>query len=66
MSDKVLPAAATGVREVLTALLVVFVALRLTGVIDWSWWVVLAPLWVPALVVAVLIGVLLTHGKRAR
>jgi hypothetical protein len=22
-------------------------ALRLTGVIDWSWWLVVAPLWLP-------------------
>lgn len=26
---------------------VTFVALRLMGYIDWEWWVVLAPLWVP-------------------
>lgn len=28
------------------ALLVLFVALKLTGVVDWSWWLVLAPVWV--------------------
>jgi hypothetical protein len=32
----------TGVLGLLTVL---FVALRLTGVIDWSWWWVLAPIW---------------------
>lgn len=27
-------------------LLVLFVALKLTGVIDWSWWWVLSPIWI--------------------
>lgn len=29
---------------------VVFVALKLTGVIDWSWWWVTAPFWLPIVV----------------
>ena len=28
-------------------LTIVFITLRLCGVIDWSWWWVLAPLWIP-------------------
>lgn len=28
-------------------LTVVFIALKLGGVIAWSWWWVLAPLWIP-------------------
>ena len=35
------------------ALGVLFVALKLCGVIDWSWWWVTCPFWIP-------IGVLLT------
>ena len=36
---------------------VAFVVLRLCGVIDWSWWWVTSPLWIPfAVVVSVLIG----------
>lgn len=31
-----------------TPLLIVFVVLKLTGNIDWSWWWVLSPLWIPA------------------
>ena len=27
-------------------LLVTFVVLKLTGVIDWSWWWVLSPIWI--------------------
>lgn len=30
-----------------TILFVVFLVLKLTGVISWSWWWVTAPLWVP-------------------
>lgn len=54
----------------LTVLLVVFVVLKLTGLIAWSWWYVLAPMWVPLALVAALLGVawLLTvvgeRGKR--
>lgn len=29
-------------------LTILFVALRLTGFIDWPWWVVLSPLWAGA------------------
>lgn len=29
-------------------LLVAFIVLKLTGVISWSWWWVMAPLWIPA------------------
>lgn len=31
-----------------TILFVVFFILKLTGVIDWSWWWVTAPLWISA------------------
>jgi hypothetical protein len=35
----------------LPALTLLFIALKLTGYISWSWWWVLAPLWIPALLV---------------
>lgn len=35
-------------------LFVVFLVLKLTRVIAWSWWWVAAPLWMPAAVFAVL------------
>jgi hypothetical protein len=41
-------------------LLVVFITLKLCGVIAWSWWWVLAPMWVPlvfAFVILLLIGI---------
>lgn len=30
----------------------IFITLKLTGVIGWSWWWVLSPFWIPILVVA--------------
>lgn len=39
----------------LGALTILFIALKLTHVIDWSWWWVLAPLWIP---VAVVLGII--------
>lgn len=35
-------------------LTILFVALKLTGYIAWSWWWVLSPLWLPAVVGVVL------------
>ena len=32
-------------------LLVIFVVLKFTGLIDWSWWWVLSPMWIGALLV---------------
>ncbi len=42
-------------------LAIVFITLKLTGVIAWSWWWVLSPLWghvAVVLVVAILIGLI--------
>jgi len=38
-------------------LAIVFITLKLCGVIAWSWWWVLAPLWIPAAIVIVLIAI---------
>jgi len=46
-----------------TLLLVAFVVLKLCHVIDWSWWWVLAPAWVPvALTLLLIAGVLVVGG----
>ena len=34
-------------------LAVVVVVLKLIGVIDWSWWWVLAPVWIPVIIVII-------------
>ena len=49
-------------------LAIVFITLKLTGYIAWSWWWVLSPLWIPfALVITVLflvfIGLLAVNKK---
>ena len=55
MSDKNYGAAGGGIG--LDAILfVVFLVLKLCNVIDWSWWWVTAPLWIP---VALFLGVCL-------
>lgn len=36
---------------------VVFITLKLTGYIDWSWWWVLAPFWGSALFIVLLLTV---------
>ena len=49
-------------------LAIVFITLKLTEVIDWSWWFVLLPLWGPLAVVAVIflvfIATAVTLGAR--
>lgn len=40
-------------------LTIVFIALKLMNYIDWSWWIVLAPLWVPFVLVSLLVCITL-------
>ena len=40
-----------------TVLTMIFVVLKLTNYINWSWWWVLSPLWIPILIgLAIFIG----------
>ena len=39
-----------------TVLGMIFITLKLTENIDWSWWWVLAPFWIPVVLVIVIIG----------
>ena len=46
-------------------LLLTFIILKLVGVIDWSWWWVLSPIWIPVallLAVSILLFVVLTES----
>ncbi|WP_299075864.1 hypothetical protein [uncultured Paraglaciecola sp.] len=36
-------------------LLVLFIGLKLTGFIDWSWWWVMSPLWIPIVAAVVIL-----------
>lgn len=43
----------------LCILTLIFITLKLTNYIDWSWWWVLAPLWIPLSIVLVFVAVML-------
>lgn len=45
----------------MSLLTIVFIVLKLCSVIKWSWWWVLAPMWIPTLlvIVALVIAVIL-------
>jgi hypothetical protein len=48
------------------ALAIVFIILKLTGVIAWSWWWVLSPIWIPiAIVLGIIVLVLIGLGFMA-
>ena len=49
-----------------TILFVVFLILKLTGYIDWSWWWVTASLWIPVAIglVAIVIFVIILGIKK--
>jgi hypothetical protein len=38
-------------------LFIVFLVLKLTDTIDWSWWWVTSPLWIPFVAAAVILGI---------
>jgi hypothetical protein len=40
-----------------------FVALKLTGAIKWSWVWVLAPFWIPIAITALMLAIVLIHPK---
>jgi hypothetical protein len=41
-----------------TVLFLVFLVLKLTGNIDWSWWWVTSPLWIPLVLGVVIISII--------
>ena len=43
-------------------LTIVFIVLKLCGVITWSWWWVLSPLWISAILWVVLVVIVLLAG----
>lgn len=45
-----------GFFEILTVL---FIGLKLTGYIDWSWWLVLCPLIIPIIIIIILMVIVL-------
>ena len=57
-----------GGTSTLTILQVVFIVLKLCGLIDWSWWAVLIPFWIGlALIVLIIaVGVIVTLIKNRK
>ena len=49
-----------------TVLFIVFLILKLTGNIDWSWWWVTSPLWIPLALGVVIMGImgLIIYGRK--
>ncbi len=50
--------------KICDVLTVVFVVLKLVGVIDWSWWWVLAPFWIPFLLYIILSVIVMLDERR--
>jgi hypothetical protein len=40
-----------------SVLFIVFLVLKLTGNIDWSWWWVTSPLWIPLTLGVIILGI---------
>ncbi|MBR3361205.1 MAG: hypothetical protein IKG39_07690 [Lachnospiraceae bacterium] len=50
-----------------TLLFITFLVLKLTHVIDWSWWWITAPLWGPTAIALITAGIVaLITGRRTR
>ena len=53
----------SGGLSLATILFLIFLVLKLTNYIDWSWWWVTSPLWIGALIVIFLIGLIVISKK---
>lgn len=56
VKDKVYVTSTFGVLPTMT---LVFVILKMAGVINWSWWWVFAPTWIPLCVAAIMLVIFL-------
>ena len=59
MTSSTVTSSSSGGIGICGATFIVFLVLRLTGYIGWSWWWVTAPLWIPLAVVTAIIMVAL-------
>ena len=48
---------------IVSALTIVFIVLKLLGVIQWSWIWVLSPIWISAVIVVAVFSVILIGGR---
>jgi uncharacterized membrane protein YtjA (UPF0391 family) len=49
-----------------TILFLIFLVLKLTNYIDWSWWWVTAPLWITAILYIVIVTIFIKFFQRRR
>jgi hypothetical protein len=56
-------AAASGGIGIGGMLTVLFVGLKLTGNIDWPWWWVLSPVWIPIILLLLIVGIVLVIAQ---
>ena len=63
MSDSKTSSSGPGFLGLLTIL---FIGLKLTDHIDWSWWWVLAPLWMPITLIIVIVLLIISAGGRVK
>ena len=47
-------------------LFLIFISFKLTGIIDWSWWWITAPLWVPLVLWLLAWGILILIIKKLK
>jgi hypothetical protein len=45
-------------------LTLMFIFLKLTAVINWSWWLVLAPFYIPILMSSIIVGIRSWKGEK--
>lgn len=50
----------------ISALTVLFIGLKLTNQIEWSWWWVLSPLWIPTVMALVIlaVGIIIVKSRK--
>ena len=54
--------AASGGFGLLEVLTIVFIVLKLCGLISWSWWLVLMPLWIELGIILILFVIMFVIG----
>ena len=50
--------------DFLEHLAILLIALKLCGVIDWSWWLVLVPLWIGGVMLLVIVLLMWILGRK--
>ena len=60
MMDKKIKSGGMGI---ISALTLIFIVLKLTGLIDWSWVWVLSPVWISGLFFVIVFAIILIGGR---